>query len=80
MDYLSFFVKNMLLYNLNFSDGKSLENVLNVLKIYNNLNLVINKFKNYEKSETLIVENSLLIDKILYEIRKNFFEKRLNKS
>lgn len=78
MDYLSFFIKNILLYNLNLSDSKNLENILNVLKIYNNLNTDINNLKNYEKSEELIIANSLLIDKILYEIRENFFEKDLN--
>lgn len=77
MDYLSFFIKNILLYNLNLSDTKNLENIFNILKVYNNLNININNIKNYEKSETLIIENSLVVDKLLSEIRKSFFEKDL---
>ncbi|MDD5770425.1 MAG: hypothetical protein PHE25_05645, partial [Candidatus Gracilibacteria bacterium] len=79
MEYLSFFIKNILLYNVKFSDVNNIKNILGIYNIYINFKININNFSNFQKSGTIIIENSFIIDKILYEIRNNFFKNDLNK-
>lgn len=78
IDYLLFFIKNILLYNLNLSDSKNHQNIFNIFRIYNNLNQNVNKIKKFQNSERLIVENFLIMDKLLKEVKKSFFGNQLN--
>lgn len=74
LDYLSLFIKNILLNDVSFEQNQKLENVFNIFKIYANLNENINVIKNNAKSETIIVENILIIDSILNQLKNNFFQ------
>lgn len=78
LEYLSFFIKNIIIYNFDFSDSNKLESITNILNIYNNLNLVINDKKYNLNSERILVENISIINKIMKEIRDKFFLKELN--
>lgn len=78
-DYLSFFLKNILLYDITFKNQNDFDNILNILASYFYINKNINFYNNLPlKSETLIVEYSSIISKIIWEIRKEYFEKDLN--
>lgn len=79
LDYLSFFLKNILLYDITFKNQNDFDNILNILASYFYINKNINFYNNSPlKSETLIVEYSSIISKIIWEIRKEYFEKDLN--
>lgn len=79
LDYLSYFLKNILTYNLTFWDNKNFDNVLNIIEIYFSTNKnILSYYKNNWRYETLIVEYNLILNKFLTEIRNSFFEKDLN--
>lgn len=80
IDYLLFFIKNILLFNLNLSDSKNQQNIFNILKIYINIGQNINKINDFQKSETLIVENFWIMDKLLKEVKRSFFDDQLNEN
>lgn len=80
IEYVMFYIKNIFLYDLNLADVNNHTNIFNILKIYNNVNENINQIKKNQNSETLIIENFFVLDKILYEVRKNFFEEKLNQN
>lgn len=80
LDYLSYFLKNILLYNISFSDAWNLDNLFSIINIYLGINKnIISYYKNAGRTETLIVEYQMILNKFLDEIRKNFFETELNK-
>lgn len=79
LDYLAYFLKNILLYNVSFSDTSKFEDVLSIVNIY----LEINKniaiyYKNSGRQETLIVEYHRIFTKFLSEMRTAFFQEDLN--
>jgi len=79
LDYLSFFLKNIFLYDITFQDKNVLENTFNILDDYVEINEILKiHYNNSLKTETLIIEYNLIIEKILSEIRNSFFEKDLN--
>lgn len=78
LDYMSLFIKNILIHDITFSNTSKLVNVFWIFKIYASINENINTMKNNSKAETIIVENNLIIEKILKEMRENFFETDLN--
>jgi hypothetical protein len=79
LDSLSFFIKNVILFNTNFSNKDDMNNTLSLLKTYfyinNSLSLILEN-----KYESLIVEYSTILDNILVSIRNSFFEKDLDKN
>lgn len=80
LDYLSYFLKNILLYNISFSDSWNLDNLFSIINIYLGINKnIITYYKNPGRTETLIVEYQMILNKFLDEMRKNFFETELNK-
>lgn len=78
LDFLSYFLKNILIYNINFSK-ENFDNVLNIVEIYLSTNKnILTYYKNNWRYETLIVEYNLILNKFLTEIRNSFFEQDLN--
>lgn len=78
LDYLSFFLKNILLNNVDLTISKSQYDVVNIIKIYFYLNKNINIVKNYTNTQLMVIENNLIIEKLLHHIRTAFFEPELN--
>lgn len=79
LDYLSFFLKNIILYDITFQDKTVLENTFNILDNYLEINNILNShYKNALRTETLIVEYYSIFEKLLTETRNSFFEKELN--
>lgn len=79
LDFLSYFLKNIVLYNISFSDTENLSNILQVLDLYISINRnVTNYYKNNQRIETLIVEYHTILTKILQETKNNFFQTNLN--
>lgn len=79
LESLSFFLKNILNHNVLFSDNKNILVTLKLLKNYFYINNSLSLINN-NKYESFIVENSYLIDKILLEMRKTFFENDLDQN
>lgn len=79
LDFLSYFLKNIVLYNISFSDTENLSNILQVLDLYISMNRnVTNYYKNNQRIETLIVEYHTVLTKLLQETKNNFFQPELN--
>ena len=78
LDYMSLFIKNILLHDVSFSNVSKLANVFEIFRIYESINENINILKNNSKAETIIIENNLIVEKIMSEMRDNFFETELN--
>ncbi len=79
LDYLSYFLKNILLYNVSFSDTLKFDNLLSIINIYLWINKnIIAYYKNPGRTETLIVEYQMILNKFLLEMRRWFFTPELN--
>ncbi len=79
LDYLSFFLKNIFLYNMTFADNQTIDDIFWIIKTYLDINKSLNiYYKNTLKTETLIIEYYSVLNKILVEVRNSFFEKDLN--
>lgn len=75
MDYLSYFLKNILLYNVSFVETSKFEDILSIVNIYLEMNKNIAAYyKNSGRQETLIVEYHRIYNKFLIEMRTAFLE------
>lgn len=79
LDYLSYFLKNILLYNVSFVETSKFEDILSIVNIYLEMNKNIAAYyKNSGRLETLIVEYHRIYNKFLTEMRTAFFQEELN--
>lgn len=80
LESLSFFLKNVLLYNTTFSDKNA--NVLNTISILKDYYYINNSLTILTKNkyESLIIEYSSILDKVLLEMRKSFFSEDLDEN
>lgn len=79
LDFLSFFLKNILLYNVSFDDTKNFDNILSITNIYLELSKNIVKFyKSPERYETVILEYHTLLVGFMKQMRTYFFQPEVN--
>lgn len=77
LDYLSFFIKNVLLVDSDFSTLKDAKDTLSLLKNYFSINNSL-LLATDNKKESLIIEYYTLLNKLLNEIKDNYFEDNLD--
>ncbi len=79
IDYLTFFLKNILLYDVSFWDKKSFDNILHIYQVYLLMNDNLkNNYNNVQKTETILVEYYSILTKMLLEMKTNLFSENLN--
>ncbi len=79
IEYLLFFLKNILTYDVDFSNKESIWRLLDTYKIYFiTSNKIKENLNSQTKTETLLLEFSDIYINFLKEIRKNLFKPNLN--
>ncbi|MBW7954522.1 hypothetical protein H3C61_01790 [Candidatus Gracilibacteria bacterium] len=79
IEYLLFFLKNILTYDVDFSNRESIGKLLDTYKIYLiTSNKIKENLNSQTQTETLLIEFSDIYTNFLKEIRDNLFKQNLN--
>lgn len=79
VDALSYYLKNIFLWDLTFADNHQMENIFETLDLYFSFTkAVVLSYNNAQRYETTLVENQKIFAKVLSEMRSNFFQTEKN--